>query len=260
MGTTAVVQATSAGAVYTGLAITQGAQPRLYAAKAGGIDVFNGSFQPVSLGAAAFATPAAAAGLVPFNVQNIGGNIFVTYAPAGLPNQRNATPGMGAVAVFDVDGNFVRMAAVGTPLAAPWGITFAPANFGPFSGDLLVGNFSFVPSVTDINAFDPVTGTFLGTIPIDVGIDNTKGGLWFLGFGTGGNNGLPDTLFFTDGINGEMNGLFGAISNVAVPGPIAGAGLPGLIFAGGGLLGWWRRRRKIARPLPRNPRASFAAA
>ena len=80
-------------------------------------------------------------------------------------------------------------------------------------------------------------------IPISVG-NNMPGGLWALGFGTGGSNGSPDTLFFTDGINGETNGLFGAIN--VVPGPIAGTGLPGLIFATGGLLGWWRRRQRTA--------------
>jgi uncharacterized protein (TIGR03118 family) len=79
------------------------------------------------------------AGFVPFNVQNINGKVYVTYAPPGRAAQTSATAGMGAVAIFDENGVFQQMAAVGGPLAAPWGITLAPASFGPFANDLLVG-------------------------------------------------------------------------------------------------------------------------
>ena len=244
-GLAATVKVTTPGAVYTGLAINQ-AQTQLYAARAGGIDVFNNSFQPVNNGAFATPAPIGARNLVPFNVQTLkNGDVAVTYAPAGgRPAEIVATPGQGAVAIFDGTGTTVKQTILGnpgnTPLASPWGITVAPASFGEFANDLLVGNFSFVAS--EINAFDPTTGKFEGTIPINIG-SNMPGGLWALGFGTGGSNGSPDTLFFTDGINGEMDGLFAAL-NVSVPGPIAGAGLPGLIFASTGILCWWRRRQR----------------
>jgi len=163
----------------------------------------------VSLAAGAFVNPALPDGLVPFGVQNIGGNIYVAYAPAGRANQTSAPLGAGAVAIFDGDGNFITQLIAGSRLAAPWGMTLAPAGFGRFINHLLVGNFSYLHS--EINAFDPTTAKLRGTIPIAVGKGRTPGGLWFIGFGVGGNNGDPNTLYFSDGINGENDGLFGAI-------------------------------------------------
>src|SRR5262249_20219126 len=132
-GTMAQVSAMgAAGSVYTGLAIGTGAPgPLLYAANGGlnRIDVFNGSFAPVSLGPNAFVNPMLPAGLVPFNVQNINGNIYVTYAPSGRAAQISAPEGVGAVAIFDANGNFIQQLVQGSKLASPWGITLAPSTF-----------------------------------------------------------------------------------------------------------------------------------
>jgi uncharacterized protein (TIGR03118 family) len=209
-GATAFVQVTTTGAVYTGLAIN-GAQTRLYAADTslGTIDVFDSNFVPLSLPAGAFVDPSLPKGLVPFNVQDIGGDVYVVYAPPGRANEIIAELGQGAVAIFDEDGNFIKELVAGSRLAAPWGITIAPPGFRRFSNDILVGNFSFKHS--EINAFIPSNGNLHGTIPIDTG-GHMPGGLWAIEFGVGGNNGSPDVLYFADGINGEADGLFGAIT------------------------------------------------
>ena len=233
-GLTSTIEATTAGAVYTGLAINTAAT-RLYAAdNAGGrINVFDSSFAPVSL-PGAFTDPTLPAGFVPFNVQDIGSKVYVTYAPAGLAAQRAAAPGAGFVSVFDENGTFLQRLVSGSRLAAPWGVVLAPAGFGAFGGDLLVGNFSFANSA--INAFDPLTGTFQGSIAIDVGAGNTPGGLWGLSFGSGvGSGGDPNTLYFLDGINGETAGLFGAVAAVPEPETFALLGL------GLGAIAWRRR-------------------
>jgi uncharacterized protein (TIGR03118 family) len=243
-GTAAVIQATTPGAVYTGLAIASNASgPLLYAANSSQnrIDVFNSSFAPVSLGPNAFQNPVA--GLVPFNVQTISGRIFVTYAPDGRAAQIAAPEGSGAVAIFDTSGHLLQTlisgSSSGNKLASPWGMTLAPLGFGPFGGDLLVGNFSFVAS--EINAFDPNTGAFLGTIPIDVGAGNTPGGLWALIVGNGGNGGNPLTVYFSSGINGEADGLFASLAPVPEPGTLALLG-PGLAAMAG--VAWRMRRHK----------------
>jgi uncharacterized protein (TIGR03118 family) len=239
VGTTAQIAAATPGAVYTGLTL---AGTQLYAANGAQnrIDVFDGSFHAVTP-AGGFIDPTLPAGLVPFNVQTIGGKIYVTYAPAGRPAQIAATPGMGVVSVFDTNGNFQQRLITGSQLASPWGITLAPPGFGQFGGDLLVGNFSFAAS--EINAFDPTTGAFLGTIPIDPGSGQSPGGLWSLAFGTAGNNGDPNTLFFTDGIDGELHGLFGSIRPVPEPSTWA---MMILGFAGIGFITYRRKQNGTA--------------
>jgi uncharacterized protein (TIGR03118 family) len=237
--TQAFTQTSVAGASFTGLAVNQ-ADTMLFAANdagSGSIDVFNSSFSQISLGAAAFATPTAisAAGLVPFDVKDIGGNVFVTYAPSGHPEQTAAMAGQGALAEFSESGALENM-KVGGQFASPWGLALAPMSFGKLGGDLLVANFAFGDSV--INAFDPTTLAFEGSIAVNPGAGNMPGGLWSIAFGGGGNDGNPSTLFFTDGINGENDGLFGSI--VAAPEASTWA----MLLVGFGSLGLFAARRR----------------
>jgi hypothetical protein len=151
-------------------------------------------------------------------------------------------PGDGAVAEFnETTGALESVSTPGADMkfASPWGIALAPLGFGKFSGDLLVGNFAYGHSV--INAFNPLNWDFEGSISIDSG-GNPAGGLWSLAFGGSGDDGTPNTLFFTDGLNGEMDGLFGAIT---VPEPSTWAMML-LGFGGLGLLAARRRRMSLA--------------
>src|ERR1700734_262747 len=238
--TQAFTQTSVANASFTGLAINK-ADTELFAANdAGGtIDAFNNSFQLISTNAFATPTAISADKLVPFNVTDLGGNVFVTYAESGHIPQTEATAGEGAVAEFSESGK-LENTIVGGELASPWGVAIAPMSFGKFGGDLLVGNFSFVSGVADvINAFNPVTDQLVGSFDVNVG-SNTPGGLWSIVFGGSMSDGNPNTLFFTDGINGEKDGLFGSITAVPEPSPWA------MMLAGFGGLALLAARRRRA--------------
>jgi uncharacterized protein (TIGR03118 family) len=114
------------------------------------------------------------------------------------------------VDVYNLEGKFLQRVAQHGQLDAPWGLAMAPASFGRFGGDLLVGNFG----EGQINAYKEMrSGRFVhrGTLRLGrrkLSID----GLWALEFGNAGANGNPDTLYFTAGINDEADGLFGTIT------------------------------------------------
>jgi uncharacterized protein (TIGR03118 family) len=232
------------GRGYTGLTIGgTGANGRLYAATPGGnaVDVYDSTFTKVNLSASAFKDPVAtAAGLAPFNVKNINGQFYVAYAsPVRDPGRIHAPEGSGAIGVFDADGNLIRHFTDGGKLAAPWGFALAPSSFGPFGGDLLIGNFSYEHST--INAFNPVTGMYVGTLTDLAGNPIANPGLWEIIFGNGGNGGRPDTLYFAAGIESETHGLFGAIQFIPEPSTLTLTALGGLMLCG---MGCWRLRKR----------------
>jgi uncharacterized protein (TIGR03118 family) len=214
------VDSSGSGAVYKGLAIArQGNNDFLYATDFhnGRIDVFDKTFAQQSI---TFTDPNLPAGFAPFGIQNINGTLFVTYAKQLAPGNSDDDPGPGNgfVDEFRPDGSFVKRLVSNGVLNSPWGLALAPAGFGPFGGALLVGNFGD----GTINAFDPATGTSLGSLQDASGQTIHIDGLWGIAFGNGAGAGSASTLYFTAGPGDETHGLFGSLearTTTPAPGP-----------------------------------------
>jgi uncharacterized protein (TIGR03118 family) len=210
------------GAVYKGLTIATDANGRtlLYAAnfRAGTIDVFGTDFKLVTtLPEGAFTDPNLPKGYAPFNVQELGGKIYVTYALQNADKHDDVGGiGHGFVDVYNLDGTpglqggQVRLVSR-DHLDSPWGLALAPASFGNLAGSLLVGNFKS----GFIDAFNPHTGTFLGNLKDADGEPIHIDGLWALKVGNGNGGGDANTVYFTAGLDHEMHGLFGSLKAVS---------------------------------------------
>jgi len=245
-GTSAVLKVdnSASGSVYKGLATASvGSNSYLYATNFhnGTIDVFDTNFNKVTLGGT-FTDPSLPSGYAPFNIQSSGGMLYVTFALQDAAKHDDvAGPGHGFVDVFDTNGNLVqRLVSMGA-LNSPWGMAWAPAGFGKFSGDLLVGNFGD----GTINAFDAM-GNLVGKLDDKNGNPLVNMGLWDIIFGNMGAGSSPNTLYFTAGIPGpgnvEDHGLFGTVTATPEPGTLTllGSGLASLIGYG------WRKGKRAA--------------
>lgn len=235
--TNAVIKVRTPKGVYKGLAAASfDDKLYLYATNfsAGRVDVFDANFQPVHLRHDAFRLDCDSddffrkdgpwklfrsdnddswlfRNLVPYNIQNIGGTLFVTFALPDADRHDNvAGAGLGLVAAFTPRGRLVRVFQHGPFLNGPWGLTLAPSDFGGFSHALLVGQFSS----GEIVAYNIETGAFIGKALDPMGKTIVIDGLWALSFGSGGTSGPANTLFFTAGPEDESHGLFGSLTAV----------------------------------------------
>lgn len=199
--------------VYKGLAIGfDGLVDHLYASnfRFGRIDVFNADYSP----AGSFTDPRVPSGYAPFNVQNLGGVLYVTFARQNADKHDDvAGRGHGFVDAFDLNGHLLDRLVSRGQLDSPWGLAIAPASFGKLAGTLLVGNFGD----GRINAYTLDDGEFRGQLRGTDGAPITIDGLWALRVGNGGGtptSGDPNAVYFTAGINHESDGLFGTITKV----------------------------------------------
>jgi uncharacterized protein (TIGR03118 family) len=196
------VNNSAAGAVYTGLAISSKASGnRLFAADVvnNKVDVYDGMFNFVT----SFTDSGLPAGFTPFGIQDINGVVYVAFA--------DASGGRGGfIDTFDENGTLLKRLIQGGRLNQPWGITMAPPDFGPLSNTLLVSNNT---NTGTINAYNPLTGQFVGTVKDTSGQPIVIDQLWGIKFGGGtANDGRKNQLFFTAGPSNNLAGTFGVIA------------------------------------------------
>jgi uncharacterized protein (TIGR03118 family) len=209
-GTSAVKAKTVKGAIFKGLAIAQGRDGlrRIYAADFHNnrVDVFGQGWRNVTP-AGSFRDRTLPHGYAPFGIAHLRGRILVSYALQDSTAHDDVKGvGHGYVDVFDYAGHFVRRLVSRGALDSPWGMALAPASFGRFGGDLLVGNFGNGL----INAYDPTNGARLGRLQHPNGLPIHIDGLWGLRFGNG-NAAKTGELLFSAGPDGESHGLLGKI-------------------------------------------------
>ena len=201
---------TPAKAVLKGIALSTApkAGPELFAADVANakVDVFDRDFHPVNT-STEFKDPKIPAGYAPFDVQQLGSQIYVTYVKQNSAKTDGVSgKGLGFVDVYTVNGQLVKHLVAHGPLDEPWGLAIAPTGFGPFAGDLLVGNLGN----GWINVFNPKTGEYLGPLRTTSGSPIAINGLWGLRVGNSTFGG-SSSLVFSAGPNGQMNGLVGIL-------------------------------------------------
>lgn len=197
--------------------------------RSGAIEMYDAHFQPVHLSEEAFDDDRIPHGFAPFNVQNIGGSLFVTYAKQDDAKHDDVPgDGLGYVDIYSPTGRLESHLQHGPWLNSPWGVVWAPRDFGEFSNRVLVGNFGS-GQIAVFNGFD---GRFIGFVKNPDDSILTIDGLWSLTFGNSAvgcpstppaGSGLPkcgsagpyNTLFFSAGPGGEIHGLFGILTPVA---------------------------------------------
>jgi len=215
-----MVDNSTAGAVYKGLAINPSATaPLIYAANfnSGKIDVFNSTFSP-STAAGGFTDPNLPSGFAPFNIWNLNGQLYVTYAKQDANKLLDvAGAGNGFVNVFDFNGNLLNRLVTNGALNSPWGVAIAPAGWGAFGGALLVGNFGN----GQINAFNLTTGSLLGTLQNAAGTPISIPGLWAIVFGGNGSRSDANTLYFAAGVPDGSTTKSGLLGSLAPPSAIS---------------------------------------
>ena len=150
--------------------------------------------------------PKVAGAFAPFNVAAFNDKVYVSFARQNGEDELDG-PGLGRVDVFTLDGRLLHRLGRHDVLNGPWGMTIAPAGFGEFSGDLLVGNFGD----GRIHAFDPTTLALRGTVLTRNHRPVSIEGLWSLIPGNGVEGGTDEVLF-TSGPDDESHGLLGSLS------------------------------------------------
>lgn len=206
------------GAVYKGMTSGEvNGNKFLYVTnfRSGKVEVYDTNFKQVHLGNSrdndAFDDDEIPRDFAPFNVQNIGGTLFVTYAKQDAARHDPVGgDGLGFVELFTPEGKHIGHLEHGDWFNAPWGVVWTTRDFGEFSNAILVGNFRS----GWIAAFNGFTHKFIGFLKNKDNSLVTIDGLWSLTFGNDAGAGPANTMYFTAGINNENDGLFGTLTPV----------------------------------------------